>query len=179
MVIESGEELRNTIRNIPDFPKKGIVFRDITTLLKDRAAFRSAMDLFHDRYRASHIDKIVSAESRGFIFGSALADRLGTGFVPVRKPKKLPSATIREEYQLEYGTDALEIHTDAIVRGEKILIVDDLIATGGTVAASCRLVEKLGGTIAGLAFLVELSFLNGREKLKGYDIFSIVKYDEE
>ena len=179
MVIESGESLRNHIRNVPDFPKKGIVFRDITTLLKDKAAFRSAIDVFHDRYRASRIDKIVSVESRGFIFGSALADRLGAGFVPVRKPKKLPSSTIREEYQLEYGSDALEIHTDAIIRGEKVLIVDDLMATGGTVAASCRLVEKLGGEIAGLAFLIELSFLNGREKLKRYDIFSIVKYDEE
>ena len=175
----TGEELRKYIRNVPDFPKKGIVFRDITTLLKDKDAFRSAIDVLYNRYRSERIDKVVSVESRGFIFGSALANRLGSGFVPVRKPKKLPSQTIREEYQLEYGTDALELHTDAIQKGEKVLIVDDLIATGGTVAASCRLVERLGGEIVGLAFLIELTFLNGRDKLKGYDIFSIVRYDEE
>ena len=174
-----GEKLRKYIRNVPDFPKKGIVFRDITTLLQDKEAFRSAIDILYDRYRSQRVDKIVSVESRGFIFGSALAYRLGSGFVPVRKPKKLPSKTIREEYQLEYGTDALEIHTDAIDKGDKVLFVDDLIATGGTVAASCRLVKRLGGEIVGLAFLVELSFLKGREKLKGYDLFSIIRYDEE
>ena len=179
MVTSPAEELRARIRNIPDFPKKGILFRDITTLLQDSAAFRKANDCFFDRYGSRGIEKVVSIESRGFIFGSVLAYRLGAGFIPVRKPNKLPSAKIREEYQLEYGTDALEIHSDAIMSGEKVLIIDDLLATGGTARASCSLVNRLGGTIAGAAFLIELAFLKGREKLKGYEVFSVLTYDGE
>ena len=177
--MDSPHRLQQFIRNIPDFPKKGIVFRDITTLLQDAGAYHETIEVFYNRYRAAKIQKVVGIESRGFIFGSALADKLQTGFVPVRKPKKLPSSTIREEYQLEYGVDALEIHTDAITKGEKILIVDDLLATGGTALAAAHLVERLGGTITELAFLIELSFLNGREKLKGYPVFSVVQYASE
>jgi adenine phosphoribosyltransferase len=178
-MVNSPNDLRNIIRSIPDFPKKGIVFRDITTLLKDKEAFRKSIDILFEIYKSVPIDKVVSIESRGFIFGSVLAYKLHSGFIPVRKPKKLPAKTIKEEYQLEYGTDSLEIHIDAIKNGEKVLIVDDLLATGGTVQAVCRLVEKLGGEIVGLAFLIELSFLKGREKLKGYDVYSIIKYDSE
>ena len=178
-MVNSPNDLRNIIRSIPDFPKKGIVFRDITTLLKDKEAFRKSIDILFEIYKSVLIDKVVSIESRGFIFGSVLAYKLHSGFIPVRKPKKLPAKTIKEEYQLEYGTDSLEIHIDAIKNGEKVLIVDDLLATGGTVQAVCRLVEKLGGEIVGLAFLIELSFLKGREKLKGYDVYSIIKYDSE
>ena len=173
------EELRACIRNVPDFPKKGIVFRDITTLLQDKAAFHGAIEVFCEKYRSMKLDKIVGIESRGFIFGAVLADRLRAGFVPVRKPRKLPAATIREEYRLEYGTDAVEMHTDSIMHGERVLIVDDLIATGGTALAACKLVTRLGGAIIGLAFLIELSFLKGREKLKGYDVFSVLTYDSE
>ncbi|MBI3365547.1 MAG: adenine phosphoribosyltransferase [Ignavibacteriae bacterium] len=144
MVDARAERLRRYIRNVPDFPKKGIMFRDITTLLQDKEAFYQAIDILHDRYQGSRLQKIVSIESRGFIFGSALAYCLHAGFVPVRKPKKLPSKTIREEYQLEYGTDALEMHVDAIENGERVLIVDDLVATGGTAVAACNLVKKLG-----------------------------------
>lgn len=172
-------DLKKYIRSVPDFPKKGIVFRDITTLLKDKDAFRTAIDLFYERYKDEKIDKVVSVESRGFIFGSVLAHRLGAGFVPIRKPSKLPAKTIREEYQLEYGTDAIEIHEDAISPGERILLHDDLLATGGTILAACRLVEKLGGKIVGLCFLIELSFLKGRGRLGNYDIYSIVNYDTE
>ncbi len=178
-MVTAADQLRSRIRSIPDFPKKGIMFRDITTVLQHPESFRATIDIFTERYASMKIDKVVGIESRGFIYGGALAYRLGAGFVPVRKPKKLPYATIREEYQLEYGTDALEIHTDAIRPGEKVLIVDDLIATGGTIAAACLLVKKLGGNIAGCAFLVELSFLGGRNKLKDYDVFSIVRYDTE
>jgi adenine phosphoribosyltransferase len=178
MVMTIGQ-LRDTVRSIPDFPKKGIVFRDITTLLQNPEAFRSAIDIFYERYRTAGIDVVVGIESRGFILGGAIAHRLGVGFVPVRKPKKLPFNTIREEYALEYGTDAVEIHTDAVKPGQKVLIVDDLIATGGTVLAACHLVEKLGAEIAGLAFLIELAFLNGRDKLRGYDICSLISYDSE
>jgi adenine phosphoribosyltransferase len=172
-------ELLGKIRSVPDFPKKGIVFRDITTLLKDREAFAMAVNILHRQYAGSKIDKVVSAESRGFILGAPLAYRLNAGFVPVRKPGKLPAETIRQEYALEYGTDALEIHTDAIRPGERVLIHDDLLATGGTVAAACRLVERLGGTIVALCFLIELSFLGGRSRLRGYEIFSILQYASE
>ena len=178
-MVEPDNELRLHIRNVPDFPKKGIVFRDITPLLKNPDAFRKAMETFYTKYKEIQIDKVLSVESRGFIFGSVLAYRLGVGFIPIRKPKKLPAEVIREEYQLEYGTDALEIHTDAIQPGDRILVVDDLLATGGTALATCKLAERLGGTIAGIAFLVELTFLNGRKKLEKYDIFSILKYDVE
>jgi adenine phosphoribosyltransferase len=179
MVTNTPEHLRASIRNVPDFPKNGIVFRDITTLLQDPAAFREANDSLFERYRTSGAAKIVGIESRGFIFGSVLASRLGAGFVPVRKPGKLPSASIREVYQLEYGSDALEIHADSITPGEKVLIVDDLLATGGTAAAACSLVRRLGGSIIGVAFLIELAFLEGRKKLQEYDVFSIVSYESE
>ncbi|MEE9186491.1 MAG: adenine phosphoribosyltransferase [Bacteroidota bacterium] len=173
------EDLKSIVRSVPDFPKKGIVFRDITTLLSDRNGFQKTIDIFHERYKDQRIEKVVSVESRGFIFGSVLAYRLGAGFVPIRKPGKLPSEKIREEYQLEYGTDAMEIHRDAIQRGERVLMHDDLLATGGTVLAACKLVERLGGEIVGLSFLIELRFLNGRNRLESYDIFSIIGYDEE
>jgi adenine phosphoribosyltransferase len=172
-------DLRSEIRSVPDFPKKGIVFRDITTLIKNGEAFTGAVDALYAHYKGQTIDKVVSVESRGFILGAPLAYRLGAGFVPVRKPGKLPSATLRQNYALEYGTDAVEIHTDAIKPGERVLLHDDLLATGGTIAAACQLVEKLGGHIAGLSFLIELSFLGGRKKLPNHDIFSLVTYDSE
>jgi adenine phosphoribosyltransferase len=172
-------ELISTIRNIPDFPKKGIVFRDITTLLKSKEAFHRFIDLMVERYKNERIDKVVGIESRGFIGGAALAYRLGAGFVPIRKPGKLPADKIRQEYQLEYGTDAIEIHRDAIAKRERILLHDDLLATGGTMEAACKLVELLGGTIVGLSFLVELSFLQPRKRLSQYDIFSLVSYERE
>lgn len=172
-------ELAKTIRNVPDFPKKGIVFRDITTLLKDPSAFRTVLDIFNDRYKDGTIDKIACVESRGFIFGSALAARLGAGFIPIRKRGKLPAEKIQEEYALEYGIDVLEIHKDAIQKGERVLLHDDLLATGGTIMAASKLVARLGGNIIGLSFLIELSFLQGREKLRGYDVFSIIQYDSE
>ncbi len=172
-------QLASLIRNVPDFPKKGIVFRDITTLLKDPHAFRKALDIFYERYKDEKIDIVVGMESRGFIFGAALAERLGAGFVPIRKHGKLPAQTLKEEYALEYGKDTVEIHTDAIAKGQRVLMHDDLIATGGTIAAGCKLVERLGGTIIGLAFLVELAFLHGRAQVPNYNIFSIVAYDAE
>ena len=178
-MVTKADQLRSVIRNVPDFPKKGVVFRDITTLLQDPGAFSNSIDILCDHYRGRKIDKVVSVESRGFIFGSALAYKLKAGFVPVRKPKKLPATTIREEYQLEYGTDSLEIHTDAVKPGEHILIVDDLIATGGTILAACKLVERLGGVVESIAFLIELSFLHGRERLGKYDVYSIIRYDSE
>jgi adenine phosphoribosyltransferase len=173
------DDLKTTIRSIPDFPKKGIVFRDITTLLKDGKAFARAVDRLTDAYRGRSIDKVVSVESRGFILGAPLAYNLRAGFVPVRKPKKLPGETISESYALEYGTDTLEIHRDAITPGERVLVIDDLLATGGTIGATCRLVEKLGGTVVGLAFLIELAFLDGRQRLKGYEINSLITYTSE
>ncbi|MBM4160554.1 MAG: adenine phosphoribosyltransferase [Ignavibacteria bacterium] len=172
-------KLAAAIRNVPDFPKKGIVFRDITTLLKDPGTFRETVDVFHEKYRNAQIDKVACVEARGFILGAALALRLGAGFIPLRKRGKLPAQTIQEEYALEYGRDAIEIHADAIHPGDRVLLHDDLLATGGTISAACRLVERLGGTIVGVSFLVELSFLNGRNHLKGHDIFSIIQYDSE
>jgi len=171
--------LSDAIRSIPDFPKKGIVFRDITTLLKDANTLHHAVDLLHSRYEASRIDKVVCIESRGFILGSALAVSLGAGFVPIRKKGKLPAEVIREEYALEYGTDVIEIHTDALQPGERILLHDDLLATGGTMCAAVRLVEKLQAQIIGISFLIELSFLQGRKQLNNYDVFSLVQYDSE
>lgn len=167
------------IRSISDFPKKGIVFRDITTLLKHPGAFAGSVDALYGKTASWQVTKVVSVESRGFIFGSALAYRLGAGFVPVRKPKKLPAPCIQESYQLEYGADSLEMHTDAIENGDRVLIVDDLLATGGTAAATVRLVERLGGTVVGLAFLIELSFLNGRNAVKGYEVVSLIDYKSE
>jgi adenine phosphoribosyltransferase len=172
-------DLISTIRTIPDFPTPGIMFRDITTLLKDKDAFAYCVDTLHEHYKNERIDKVVGIESRGFILGSVLAYTLGAGFVPVRKPKKLPGKTIRRDYQLEYGTDAVEIHADAISPGERILMQDDLLATGGTMAAACGLVEELGGTIVGLSFIIELAFLKPRVRLPRYDIYSLVTYDKE
>ena len=168
--------LEEKIRDVPDFPKKGIVFKDITTLLKDAAAFKHAIDVFTEKYQGKGIDVIVAMESRGFIFGTPLSYNLGVGFVPVRKPGKLPAECISAEYELEYGVDSLHMHKDAISPGQKVLIVDDLLATGGTVSATVELVEKLGGKIEGVAFLIELSFLNGRDKLKGYEVMSLIQY---
>ncbi len=170
------ESLKNAIRDVPDFPKKGIVFKDITTLLKDAVAFRRAMDLFVVLCGDRPLDKVVAIESRGFIVGGLLADRLRVGFVPVRKLGKLPSRTRKASYALEYGTDTLEIHEDALSAGERVLIVDDLIATGGTARAVAQLVEGLGAKVGALAFLVELTFLPGRQKLEGYDVLSLIRY---
>ncbi|MDB5078389.1 MAG: adenine phosphoribosyltransferase [Chloroflexi bacterium] len=168
--------LRDTIRDIKDFPKKGIVFKDITTLLKDPVAFRQALDEMTDVVRGQKIDIVVGIESRGFIFGAPLADRLGSGFVPARKLGKLPDETIQEEYALEYGTNTIEMHRDAIQPGMRVLIADDLLATGGTVEATAKLVESLGGEIAGLVFLIELKFLNGRSRLTRYPVTALIEY---
>jgi adenine phosphoribosyltransferase len=169
-------ELKEWIRDVPDFPKKGIIFKDITTLLKNPHALRRTVDLLAEKYKDEYVDQVIGIESRGFIFGTALAYHLGTGFIPVRKPGKLPAVTERITYDLEYGTDSLEIHKDALEPGQRILIVDDLLATGGTAAAVAHLVEKLQGTVAGLGFVIELAFLNGRDKLRGYDIHSLIQY---
>ncbi len=169
-------DLKKVIRDVPDFPKQGIIFKDITTLLKDKEAFKYAIDKMVERYRGEEIDQIVAIESRGFIFGSVLAYHLNTGFIPVRKPGKLPSETVSESYQLEYGSDAVEMHKDALSQDEKILIVDDLLATGGTALATARMVEKLGAKVIGFSFLVELEFLKGRDKLKEYNTFSLVRF---
>jgi len=172
-------DLKQTIRSIPDFPKPGIVFRDITTLLQNPAALRQAVDALAEHFDEGTVDVVVGAEARGFIFGPAVACRLGAGFVPIRKPGKLPYETIQVTYELEYGTDTVEVHKDAISPGQRVLMVDDLLATGGTMAACCKLVEQLGGTIVGCAFVIELSFLRGREKLAGYEVFSLVDYESE
>jgi adenine phosphoribosyltransferase len=168
--------LEDWIRDIPDFPQKGILFKDITPLLQDKAAFHAAMDRLAAHYAGAGIEAVVGVESRGFIFGAVLAYLLNCGFVPVRKFGKLPYQTVTVEYELEYGTNIVEIHTDAIKPGQRVLIVDDLLATGGTVSAAMELVEKLGGYISGIAFLVELTFLRGREQLKGHDVFALIKY---
>ncbi len=173
------EEIREKIRNVPDFPTKGIQFKDITTLIKDGESFARVIDLFDERFRGKNVDVVVGIESRGFIFGGALAYKWKVGYVPVRKPGKLPAEKIREEYTLEYGTDAMEIHTDAIKSGDNVLIVDDLIATGGTIAAAARLVERLGGNIVGIAALIDLAFLKGREKVSQYDVYALVEYEAE
>lgn len=171
-------KLKELIREVPDFPKPGILFYDITTLLKDKEGLRQTIDALKLPYAGGGIDMVIGIEARGFIFAPALAYALGAGFVPVRKPKKLPSQCASISYDLEYGTDTLEIHTDAVVKGCRVLIVDDLLATGGTAQAVTKLVEQLGGTVVGLAFVVELTFLNGRSKLEGYDIFSLLRYDK-
>jgi adenine phosphoribosyltransferase len=169
-------DLEGYIRSIPDFPKKGIVFRDITPLLSDPTAFRAAVKALCGMVQEDPIDCVVAVESRGFIFGGAVAYRLGAGLVPVRKPGKLPSETIREEYALEYGTDALEIHRDAISQGSRVLVLDDLLATGGTAAATCRLVETLGGIVVRVVFLIELASLKGRLQLGDRAMSSIIRY---
>jgi len=170
------QELKKLIREIPDFPKPGILFYDITTLLKDAAGLRAVIDQTTEHFRGKKIDHVIGIEARGFIFAPALAYHLGAGFVPVRKPKKLPSEVESYSYDLEYGKDTLEIHKDAFGNGHTVIIADDLLATGGTAGAVVRLVEMLGGTVAGLSFVIELEFLNGREKLAGYDVFSLLKY---
>jgi adenine phosphoribosyltransferase len=169
-------ELEKIIRDVPDFPKKGIIFKDITTLLKDTAAFKYTIDMMVEKYKDKGIGKIIGIESRGFIFGGAVAYLLGCGFVPARKPGKLPAEKISESYTLEYGENTLELHTDAIEAGEKVVIVDDLLATGGTAAAVAKLVEQLKGKIEGFEFLIELGFLNGKEKLEGYPVYSYLRY---
>lgn len=172
-------DLKTKIRTIPHFPKQGIMFKDITTLLKEPEAFRYAVQKFKEYYKDKKIDLVVGPESRGFIFGSILAHELGVGFAPIRKPGKLPAEVEREEYELEYGKDAIEIHKDAIKKGTNVLIVDDLLATGGTAGAAIRLIERLEGKVIGLAFLIELSYLNPRKKFNGYDVFSLINYEEE
>jgi adenine phosphoribosyltransferase len=172
------EYLKKLIREVPDFPKAGILFYDITTLLKDKVGFATLIDALSEHYLGKDIDVVLGMEARGFIFGPAVAYRLNAGFVPVRKPGKLPAATAKYDYALEYGTNTLEIHRDAIQKGQRVLIVDDLLATGGTAEATAKLAESLGGDIAGLGFVVELDFLNPREKLKQYDVFSLLHYDK-
>ena len=172
----SVDSLRAQIREVPDFPKPGILFYDITTLLKDPAAYKESIDLMLAPYAGESIDIVVGMESRGFIFSAPLAYQLGAGFVPVRKLGKLPAETISVEYALEYGSNTLEIHRDAIQPGQRVLIVDDLLATGGTVRGTIELIERLKGEVVGLAFLVELEFLNGRERLEGRKVTSVVKY---
>jgi adenine phosphoribosyltransferase len=170
-------DLKKLIREIPDYPKPGILFYDLTTLLKDKIGFQTLVDQLCDHYADHKVDLVVGVEARGFILAPALAYRLGAGFVPVRKPKKLPGKTTQVSYQLEYGTDTLEIHEDAIQPGQTVIISDDLLATGGTAAATVKLVKKLGGKVSGAAFAVELTFLNGRAKLPGLDVFSLIRYD--
>ncbi len=169
--------LRGRIRDVADFPAAGIVFRDLTPLLGDVEALRFTVDALADAFAGQRVDKVVGIEARGFIFAAPVAYRLGAGFVPVRKPGKLPWRTESEEYALEYGVDRLEMHADALVTGDQVLVVDDVIATGGTARATVRLIERLGATVAGLAFAVELTFLGGREKLEGYDVVSLVSYE--
>ncbi len=171
--------LQDFLRDVPDFPKEGIVFKDITPLLADADALADAVRQLAEPYRDKGVDVVVGMESRGFIFAPAVACELRAGFVPTRKPGKLPAETISHSYELEYGTDTLEMHADAIKPGQKVLMVDDLIATGGTMAAACALVRKLGGEIIGVAFLIELCFLNGRDKLPGLDVISLIKVDGE
>lgn len=172
-------DLKSKIRDVPDFPIKGIMFRDITTLLEDTEAFKFVIDHLYDRYRDKKIDRLVAIESRGFIFGGALADRLGCGFVPARKAGKLPADTVEESYSLEYGTATLQLHADAIEKGQRILVFDDLLATGGTLAATAKMVEQLGGEIVEIAVLIELTFLKGRELIKDYPFYSMVEYETE
>ena len=170
------EHLKKLIRHVPDFPKKGILFYDITTLLRDPGGLREALDGLTTPFREKAIDLVVGIESRGFILGAAMAEKLGAGFVPIRKPGKLPSATITQSYELEYGSDTLEIHQDAVKEGQRVLIVDDLLATGGTACAANDLVRKAGGNVIGMAFLVELEFLKGRERLGETQLFVALRY---
>jgi adenine phosphoribosyltransferase len=170
------DALKQKIRHVPDFPKKGILFYDITTLLRDRDGFAQVVERLAAPYRHSGVDLVVGIESRGFILGGAVADRIGAGFVPVRKLGKLPAKAVRVTYDLEYGTDSLEMHEDAIASGQRVLVVDDLLATGGTARATLDLVKKLGGTVQGIAFLIELADLNGRAKLAGENVFALLTY---
>jgi adenine phosphoribosyltransferase len=174
----NSDQLKRLIREVPDWPKKGILFYDITTLLKDKVGFATLIDQFSEHYINQKVDLVLGMEARGFIFGPALAYRLNAGFVPVRKPGKLPAETVKCEYALEYGNNCLEVHKDAIRHGERVLIVDDLLATGGTAEATAKLAASLGAEIAGLGFVIELDFLNGREKLHGYEVMSLLHYDK-
>ncbi len=169
-------DLKQHIRSVPDFPKQGILFYDITTLLRDPQGFKITVDLLSTPYIGQGIDAVIGIESRGFILGGAVAERIGAGFIPIRKPGKLPAKAIKETYDLEYGTDALEIHEDAVQKGQRVLIVDDVLATGGTAAAAGQLVKTLGGDLYGMAFLIELLFLNGKAKLAGERVFSVLQY---
>jgi adenine phosphoribosyltransferase len=169
-------DLKKLIREVPDFPKPGINFYDITTLLKDGPGLAKVVHDLRDHYAGANVDVVLGIEARGFIFAPMVAYALGTGFVPVRKPKKLPAKTAQMTYDLEYGTDTLEIHEDAIAPGQRVLIIDDVLATGGTASAVCKLVELLGGTVAGLSFVIELDFLSGRKKLEGYEVYSQIHY---
>ncbi len=169
-------KLEDKIRDVPDFPIKGVLFKDITTLLKDPDAYHAAIDAMVERFKSQHIDVVVGMESRGFVLAAPMAYLLGAGLVPVRKLGKLPAETVRAEYSLEYGTNTLEMHKDAIQPGQRVLVVDDLLATGGTTQATVKLVEQVGGKVVAIAFLIELTFLHGREKLKGYDIYAEIKY---
>jgi adenine phosphoribosyltransferase len=169
-------DLKQHIRHVPDFPKAGILFYDITTLLRDAHGFSTTVDLLATPFKGQHIDAVVGIESRGFILGAAVAQRIGAGFIPIRKPGKLPAKALKETYDLEYGKDALEIHEDAVGKGQRILIVDDVLATGGTAAAAVQLVKKLGGELHGLAFLIELLFLNGKQKIAAENVYSVLKY---
>jgi len=171
-------ELKTLIREVPDFPKAGILFYDITTLLKDKTGLRGVVDGLKSHYEDTKVDVVLGIEARGFIFAPALAYALGAGFVPVRKPKKLPAECVRITYDLEYGTDTLEMHKDAVRPGDRVLIVDDLLATGGTAAAAASMVKEAGGVVVGMGFVVELTFLNGRSRLPGYDVFSLLQYDK-
>ena len=172
-------KLKQLIRDVPDFPKPGIVFRDITPLLADPDGLAESCSAMADPFRQANIDLVVGVESRGFIFGTVVARELNVGFVPIRKPGKLPYKTISEEYQLEYGSDKIEIHADAVKAGQRILMIDDLLATGGTMKAACQLVEHLGGEIIGISFIIELAFLNGRSLIENYNIHSLITYDSE
>ncbi|HWB85518.1 MAG TPA: adenine phosphoribosyltransferase [Bryobacteraceae bacterium] len=172
------EDLKKLIREVPDFPKPGILFYDITTLLKDQQGFHSVIDALKHHYRDARVDTVLGIEARGFIFAPALAYALGAGFVPIRKPKKLPAECVRVTYDLEYGSDSLEMHKDAVANGHNVLIVDDLLATGGTAAAAARMVKQVGGNVAGIGFVIELTFLKGRQKLVGHDVFSLLQYDK-
>ena len=172
------EDLKQMIREVPDYPKPGILFYDLTTLLKDKKGFKSLIDRLCQHYEGHDIDLVAGIEARGFIFAPALAYRLGAGFVPVRKPNKPPAKTAKITYALEYGTDSMEIHEDAVHKGERVLLCDDLLATGGTAAAAVQLIRSLGGIVEGAAFAVELNFLKGRAKLPGLDVFSLMQYDK-
>jgi len=177
-LVTNCEQLKKLIREVPDFPKKGILFYDITTLLKDKLGLATLIDALAEYYLPKQVDLVLGMEARGFIFGPALAYRLNAGFVPVRKPGKLPAETTKVSYNLEYGSNTLEIHKDAIQKGQRVIIVDDLLATGGTAEATAKLAKSLGAEIAGLGFVVELDFLNGKDKLKPYDVFSLLHYDK-
>ena len=171
------DELRGCIRDIPDFPKPGVIYKDITPLLSNAEALRSTIDLIAAHFDESTVDRVLGVEARGFIIAAPIAYRFGSAFVPVRKAGRLPWEIEREEYELEYGTDLLEIHRDAVAPGDRVVIIDDVLATGGTAGATIRLVEKLGGTVIGLGFVIELGFLHGRDKLTGYDVVSLVTYE--